>query len=108
MGYSSFDDFFKRFGKADAVSLWMTRQVLDERKQLETIVNGIQPQINAGMSKIDELQQEELILKRRESEVLANKDFTYQVKVTKQRKIDAPRGVYVTTCAECHYTCHDN
>ena len=108
MGYSSFDDFFKHFGKADGVSLWMTRQVLDERKQLETIVNGIQPQINAGMSKIDELQQEELILKRRESEVLANKDFTYQVKVTKQRKIDAPRGVYVTTCAECHYTCHDN
>ena len=108
MGYSSFDDFFKHFGKADTVSLVMTRQVLEERKQLETIVTGIQPQINAGLSKIDELQQEEQILKKRESEILANKDFTYQVKVTKQRQVKVPYGTYVTTCAECHYTCHGN
>ena len=106
MGYASLEKFFIQFEQASAVSLQLTRQVLEERHQLETIVLGIQPQINAGLAKIDELQQEEQMLKSKESEVLANKDFTYQVKVTKQRKIDIPRGQYVTNCAECHFTCH--
>ena len=106
MEYSSFGKFFSHLKKAQTVSLHMTRQVLEERKQLETILNGIQPQINAGMAKIDELQQEEQILNKRESEILANKDFTYQVEVTKQRQNMAPKGTYVTTCVNCNYTCH--
>ena len=65
MGYSSFGKFFSHLKKAQTVSLHMTRQVLEERKQLETILNGIQPQINAGMAKIDELQQEEQMLNKK-------------------------------------------
>ena len=105
IGYSSFDDFFKHFGKADTVSLVMTRQVLEERKQLETIVTRIQPQITARILKIDELEQEEQQLEILESEILAKKDFTYQVKVTKQRKVKVPDGVYVVTCDHCKHTC---
>ena len=106
MGYASLERFFIQFEQASAVSLQLTRQVLEERHQLEIIVLGIQPQINAGLAKIDELQQEEQMLKSKESEVLANKDFTYQVKVTKQRQNYLPQGQYVTNCAECHFTCH--
>ena len=101
MGYSSFDDFFKHFGKADTVSLVMTRQVLEERKQLETIVTGIQPQINAGLSKIDELQQEEQILKRRELEVLAYKPEV----VSHSCRVEVPDGNYAITCLYCNHTC---
>ena len=84
----------------------MTRQVLEERQHLETIVHGIQPQISQGLAKIDELKQEEEMLKKKESEVLANKDFTYQVKVTKQRQTFVPKGQLVTNCVKCNYTCH--
>lgn len=108
MGYASLKAFLLKLEQAQSVSLQLTRQVLDERHQLETIVLGIQPQIDAGLSKINELHQEEQMLKENESKILRNEDFTYQVTVTKQRKIDAPRGTYVTNCANCHFTCHDN
>ena len=108
MGYASLNDFFCAFQQARSVSLQLTRQVLEEHQNLETIVLGIQPQINAGLAKIDELHQEEQVLKARESDILANKDFTYRKKVTKQRKINTPSGTYVTTCATCHFTCHPN
>ena len=106
MGTCSFDDFFAKFMQMEGVSLQLTRQVLEERHQLETIVVGIQPKIDAGLAKIDELHQEEQVLKDRESEILANEDFTYSITVTKQRQVNAPRGTYVTNCATCHYTCH--
>ena len=108
MGYVSLQKFFSKFQQASAVSLQMTREVLQERQQLETIINGIQPQINAGLAKIDELKQEEQILKEKESEIIANKDFTYKIKVTKHRQIPLPHGKYVTNCANCHSTCHDD
>ncbi|XP_003388518.1 PREDICTED: uncharacterized protein LOC100640421 [Amphimedon queenslandica] len=106
MGYASLEKFFTTFQQAGAVSLQLTREVLNERQQLEVIVNGIQPQINAGLAKIDELNQEEKMLKENESKIKANKDFTYKVKITKQRQIPLPHGQYVTNCANCHSTCH--
>ena len=108
MGYASLEEFFTAFQQAGAVSLQMTREVLQERQQLETIVNGIQPQINAGLAKIDELNQVKQMLEAKESEITANKNFILKVKVIKQRKIDLPHGQYVTNCANCHSTCHDN
>ena len=108
MGCASLEIFFIKFQQARAVSLQMTREVLHERQQLETIILGIQPKINAGLAKIDELRQEEQMLKEKESEIIANKDFTYEVKVTKQRQITLPHGQYVTNCVNCNNTCHDN
>ena len=59
IGHSSFSKFFQYLLKAKPVSLQMTRQVLEERRHLETIVHGFQLQINQGLAKIDELKQEE-------------------------------------------------
>lgn len=80
---------------------------MDERGKLETIVSGIQPQINAGLHKIEEIRKEERILKDREADILANKDFEYTMTVNKQRKIDVPTGTYVTNCLTCNMTCHE-
>ena len=58
---------------------------------------------------MDELQQEEKVMRIHESDVLANKDFKYKITTTKQRKISLEgRGIYVTNCLVCNYTCHDN
>lgn len=107
LGIESFCTFFTSFEKAQPKSLQLTREVLKERHQLEVVVKGIQPQLNAGLNKIDELRQEERILKDREAELLANKDFTYKIKVTKQRKINLGPNVYVTNCLRCNMTCHE-
>ncbi|CAG0889326.1 unnamed protein product [Darwinula stevensoni] len=43
----SFKMFFKKFQDAKPVSLTLTKEVLNERKRLETALQGIQPQITA-------------------------------------------------------------
>ena len=108
MGYISFKKFFSEFSAAQSVSLYLTKEVLRERRQLELTVQSLQEQIAAGVAKLDELRQEELVLQQREAEIATNKDFKYKVEVTKQRKIDLPTGQYTTNCLVCNFTCHDN
>ena len=108
MGFISFRKFFDEFTKAQEVSLTLTKEVLQERKQLEITVQSLQHQISAGVAKLEELRQEETILQQREAEIASNKDFTYTIKVTKQKKVDLPTGRYVTNCLTCNFTCHEN
>ena len=108
MGTKSFDEFFDMFSGAQTQSLQLSREVIQERDTLETTIQGLQPKIKAGLSKIDELRQERQILKDREAEIITNKDFTYNVAITKQRKVDLPPGKYTTNCLTCNYTCHDS
>lgn len=106
MGYESFAKFFTEIQNAKAKSLQLTKEVLMERQRLETVIKGLQPQIQSGLSKIDEIQQERKTLEMRESEILANKEFTYKVNMTKQKKIELQCGEYVTNCLTCNCTCH--
>ena len=108
MGTKSFDEFFKQYSSAQAQSLRLSRNVILEHETLEVTIQGLQPQIQLGLSKIDELRQERQMLKDHEAEILTNQDFTYKVEVTKQRKIDLPTGKYTTNCLICNYTCHAN
>ena len=107
MGTKSFASFFDHFRNVEPKSLTLTREVLHERKQMEVAIQGLQPQIRAGLTKIDELKQEEQVLRDHEKEILTNKDFTYEVQVTKQRYVDLS-GVHTTTCLTCNFTCHNN
>ena len=109
MGARSFKKFFRDFEKSQSVSLQLTQEVLKEREQLQNMVEGLTPQINQGLSKIEEMRQEENILKQRETEIEQNKSFTYSVKVTKAKKKDLRgTGQHTTTCLRCNFTCHTN
>lgn len=99
--------FFTKLATVEPKSLQLTKQVLEERQQLETVIQGLQQKINTGLSKINELQQEEAILKKRELDILANKDFSYEVKISKVKSVDiSGSGLFVTNCLECNFTCH--
>lgn len=107
MAYKSFQEFFARFSRTETVSLQLSREVLKERQQLECTVTGLQQRIKDGIAKIDELHQEEQVLKEHEADIQKNKNFTYKVKIAKQRKIDiSGQGKYVTNCQQCNFTCH--
>ena len=108
MGTNSFTEFFKQFSTAKTQSLQQTREVIQEREKLETIIQGLQPQIKAGLTKIDVLVQKRQILRDHEAAILSNKNFTYTVAETKQRMVNLDPGTYVTNCLVCNYTCHDN
>ena len=104
----SFDDFFIQFSVAQAQNLQLSRKVIQERETLELTIQSLQPQIQLGLTKIDELRQEKQMLKDCDADILSNKNFTYEVRVTKQRKVDLPPGTYTLNCLTCNYTCEDN
>ena len=109
MAYESFKEFFRHFTRTETVSLQLTRAVLKERQSLESIVAGLQKRIKNGITKIDELNQEEQVLRAHEADILKNKDFTYKVTVAKHKKVDiAGQGWYVTNCQKCNFTCHNS
>ena len=103
----SFKNFFAEFEKSESVSLQLTQEVLKEREQLQTLIEGLNPQITMGLSKIEEMRQEENILKQRETEIETNKSFSYPVEITKPREINLRgSGRHTTTCLRCNFTCH--
>jgi len=105
----SFKNFFAEFEKSESVSLQLTQEVLKEREQLQNLIEGLNPQITMGLSKIEEMRQEENILKQRETEIETNKAFTYTVEVTKPYEENLRgTGRHTTTCLHCNFTCHEN
>jgi len=107
MGFRSFQRFFTDFAKSESVSLRLTKEVLKEREQLQTLLEGLNPQITMGLNKIEEMRQEELILQHHEMEIETNKKFIYTVDIPKARQIDLKgTGRHTTTCLRCNFTCH--
>ncbi|XP_044860101.1 uncharacterized protein LOC123363305 [Mauremys mutica] len=107
MGAMSMKTFFESLGKLETRSLTLTQEVLRERKELETAVEGLQPQIKAGLVKLEELRQTQRALEQHKDDMKANKDFEYEVEKTVpvQEPISGT-GNYITNCQQCHYTCH--
>ena len=106
MGAVSFNEFFDHFTQVKSVSIKLSQEVLTQREQLETIIVGLQKQIQAGMSKIDELKQTKKILEDNKANIEANKDFTYVVEEAQIKEIVLQTGQYVTNCLKCNFTCH--
>jgi hypothetical protein len=109
MGYKNFEKFFLDFDTKQPVSLQLTRDVLRERENLETTIEGLQKRIAAGLAKINELKQREQVLKNHEAEIERNKNFVYKVMKQMQRRVDiSGQKKYVTNCIVCNFTCHDS
>ena len=105
----SFKNFFVEFEKSQSVSLQLTQEVLKEREQLQNLIEGLSPQINMGLSKIEEMRQEENILKQHETEIETSKSFTYTVDINKPYEENLRgTGRHTTTCLRCNFTCHEN
>ncbi|KAA0721726.1 hypothetical protein E1301_Tti014301 [Triplophysa tibetana] len=108
LGNSSLRKFFTSLIQMKTKSLSLTQEVLKERQQLETLVEGLQPQINAGLSKLDEIKKTTAALEQHKAEMDANKDFEYEVERVVPKQIKNTTGRYLTNCQICYFTCHDN
>jgi hypothetical protein len=107
MGMKSFEDFFCGIDAVESKSLCQTREVLSEREHLEILVQGFLPQIQAGLTKIDEFHQEERVVNNHMAEILRSQNFEYKVNVSKQRVISLEgKGISTTNCLKCGFTCH--
>lgn len=109
MVFRSFKNFFVEFEKSESVSLHLTQEVLKEREQLQNLIEGLSPQITMGLGKIEEMRQEENILKQHVTDIETNKSFTYTVEISKPYEENLRgSGIYTTTCLRCNFTCHES
>lgn len=107
MSMASFKSFFTQLAQMEARSPVLTKKVLEEQEELETIVQSLPQQIQSLLSKINLLKQEERIIEQHEADIKANKDFTFTVNEPHTRTVNiAGTGRYVTNCSKCNFTCH--
>ena len=106
MGQKSLNRFFECFDEVKPKSLQLTKEVLLERERLEANVNGLQPQITEGLSKMDLMHKEQKILEEHENDIKNNKEFERTIWVPKHKRVDLQQGVYVTNCLTCNRSCH--
>jgi hypothetical protein len=106
MGIKSFEKFFKSLNEMESKSLVLTKEVLQERAQLEIRVSGLQEKINCGINTLSRLQQERRIFNQHAVDINANRNFKYTVKEEKRVKVPLQTGTYTTNCTTCNYTCH--
>lgn len=104
MGVNSLKKFFTALNKLETKSLRLTKEVLDERKQLEVIVEGLQPQIKGGLTKQEEIRNIKAILEQNKDKMKANENFEYEVPKTVAKKEEITG--FITNCQRCHQTCH--
>jgi GTP-binding protein EngB required for normal cell division len=106
MGMNNFQLFFIGLGKMKTKSLSLTKQVLDERKRLEATVDGLQPLIKIGLSKMEEMRKTKQMISNCQAQIDANENVELVVEVTVPKKVDIPAGLYLTNCNKCYVTCH--
>ncbi|XP_026099335.1 uncharacterized protein LOC113070306 isoform X2 [Carassius auratus] len=107
LGFSSMTKFFTSLNMMQTKSLFLTQEVLKERRQLEVLVERLQPQINAGLTKLNEIRKTYAALEQHKAEMVANKDFEYEIEVTVPKQIKNTSSSFLTNCQTCHFTCHD-
>ncbi|KAL8164718.1 UNVERIFIED_CONTAM: hypothetical protein K2H54_003218, partial [Gekko kuhli] len=105
MGAASMKTFFESLNSLEPRSLTLTKEVLRERRRLEAAVEGLQPQIKAGLTKLDSLRKTKQILEQHKDEMDANKDFEVEIEKTVPKKFEVTTG-FITNCQKCHFTCH--
>ncbi|XP_015282271.1 PREDICTED: uncharacterized protein LOC107123533 [Gekko japonicus] len=105
MGTASMKTFFQSLNSLEPRSLTLTKEVLWERRSLEAAVEGLQPQIKAGLTKLDSLRKTKQILEQHKDEMDANKNFEVEVEKTVAEKFEVTKG-FITNCQTCHFTCH--
>ncbi|XP_072115056.1 uncharacterized protein [Mobula birostris] len=103
MGENSMKKFFQALNKVETRSLCLTREVLREREQLVTAVEGLQVQIQVGLTKLEELRKTRQVLNQHQIELDANKNLHYEIEITfPVEEAISGTGNYITTC---HYPC---
>ncbi len=106
LGITSFSSFFGKFQTASAVSLNLSREVLQEREHLEVVICSLQKQIKIGMADVDNLKTHMKVLEEKKQDIMDNKTFTFETTEATIVEIKLTDGEHVTHCLDCNMTCH--
>ena len=106
LGMDSFKVFLRKLMMLDEKSLKLSKDVLDLRKQLQTTILGLRPQLDQGLQIMENIKKEINIIETNKDKINQCKNFNYKYKKPDIKKKDLPQGEHTTTCIICNYTCH--
>ena len=92
LGRTNFRNFFTRLNLVEPESLQMTKDVLQERAELEDALRNIQDNIMLGINELEKLNREKEVLKKYEQDIESKKDVEYQVNEQFTELADVPDG----------------
>ncbi|XP_044305282.1 uncharacterized protein LOC123033036, partial [Varanus komodoensis] len=95
--------FFDSLNNLETRSLTLTKEVLRERRELETALAGLRPQINIVLVKLKELRKTQEALDAHKEDMAANRNFTFEVETIKPVRKDTDQDA--NNCSQCHFTC---
>ncbi|KAJ3594721.1 hypothetical protein NHX12_004028 [Muraenolepis orangiensis] len=107
MGTKSMKNFFSALNIIETQSLTLTKEVLQQRGQLEITIENLQKKVKLGLAKLEEIKQESQILQAHEATITANGNFEFDFSFMKPCQIVISEvGKFVTNCQVCSVTCH--
>ena len=106
MNMKNFLSLFETIWRKEPKSLSSFKLVLDEEKRLKSTVFGLNQLINIGLMKMEELRTIQQAVTKHQTEMEANVNAEFQLKMTVSQKIGVPYGQWVTNCTRCNITCH--
>lgn len=106
LGITNFDLFFSGLPLMKTKSLTLTKEVLDERKHINVTIEGLTLKIHKQLTKMEELRKTKQMIENHSDQINANKDFKYDVTVSRGDKIEITDGKCTTNCSKCSMSCH--
>lgn len=100
--------FFTTLSQKKRKSLRLTRQVLEERKQMEVTVDGLRPLIKVGCVKMEEITKTKKMIVFCQAQIQSSDEALEKFQVELTQKVDLPSGQYVNNCTHCYVTCSNN
>lgn len=107
MGMESFNTFFSELESVNPVSLTLTKDLLNERKTLQALLEGLHKQINYEFMNMQKLKQQEKMLTTYKNEAEENENFKYQEFVIETDLTPSTKSQLATNCHKCKNTCHE-
>ncbi|KAI9550855.1 hypothetical protein GHT06_004665 [Daphnia sinensis] len=103
----SFDKFFADLRNMKPKSLTLTREVLEERRRLEALVEDLQLRTQIKLARIDESEKVKKMLQENQQQMDENKNFDFEVELLVPKSTDiSGTGQFTTNCKTCTATCH--
>lgn len=106
LGMASYRSFVQKLKMLPDKSLYLSRQVLDLRKKLETTIVGLRPQLDKSLGIMENIRKQITQVKANKDKIDQFKDFKYRYKEPKVTPKNLRQGEYTTNCTICNYTCH--
>jgi GTP-binding protein EngB required for normal cell division len=103
---TSMQVFMKRLGNISEKSLTMSREVIRERKSLDTRISGLQFNLAKGLAQVASLEGVLDQFAQNFSQMKDNQNYIIEVEEPTVIQQQLPKSMFTTLCLTCNRTCH--